>query len=213
MGGSSSKTVTQIVNEAITQVTLTIKNTCSTQVTENINLTCECKKCEWSNVHITQFGKADISCMLKTMQSSDIINKIVAAIIATQKQYNMSFLPSIGSTDQEIKNNVTTIVENIVSETTDNDVYNNVNLSVNIVGKGSGCKDGEFILDYVNIDQTVESVVQAVFTSNQLNKIFTDSSTEIKVSQSIFSGSMGIIIIAAIIIAILLFILIIAELL
>lgn len=208
MGSSSSKTETQILNEAITKVMMTVNNTCNTVINETINIDCECPKCVIKHVTISQYVKMNVTCVMKNLQSSDVVTKIVDAIINEITKANMSILPSLGSNNDEIKNNITNIVKNIISETTNNDIYNNVALTTNIIGK-EDCKD--FVVSGVSIQQTGLAVISAIFTNTQWNKILTDSSTKVKSSIWDISGGLVPILIAAALIIIILIVLLLVE--
>lgn len=165
MGGTSSKTVTEQVNEHVTNISVKAGQQCSVIIDqEQSSMIVNTGTMSGSNITMKQATDVDLSCMMKTGQFADLQRDIANAIVQEAKAKGDGLLSAFGASDADAEAKIHNVIKNNVT-------IENVNKTMiairqeqklNLINQGT--------MTNVNIDMSQGAEVFAAAMINQITK-------------------------------------------
>lgn len=177
IGGTSSKTTAQILNDIAVNATMNSIQSCATVASSNQMIALNNIK---GNVTITgttlsQGSSIDMSCVMHADKTADISNSVASAISQYADSQGQAVLSALGSTKAEATTNISNRFQNNINANTELDVNNNISQNQSITAANVG---GNVVIANVTLQQSSKIVAHSLMQSTAFASVINDSATK-----------------------------------
>lgn len=177
MGGTSSKTTSQILHDIAVNATMNSVQSCATVASSNQMIALNNVKgnVTISGTTLTQGSSIDMSCVMHADKTADISNAVATAISQYADSQGQAVLSALGSTKAEATSNITNRFQNNINANTEVEVNNNISQNQSITADNIG---GNVVIANVTLDQSARITAQALMQSTAFSSVINDSATK-----------------------------------
>jgi hypothetical protein len=177
MGGVSSKTTVDVLNEICTQVTMDSMMDCSGVATQDQMVSFQNVKGDVniSNVNMTQGVAVDLNCVMSANKQSDIADKVAAAIAQNADSKGQAVLSLFGNTKADATSNVKNQLMSRISANTSQELTAQINQQQTIVAANVG---GSVVMTNVSMDQSARLVASSLMKTATYSAVINDSASK-----------------------------------
>jgi len=177
MGGVSSKTTVDVLNEICTQVTMDSMMECSGVATQDQMIAFQNIKGDVtiSNVNMSQGVAVDLTCLMTANKQSDIADKVAAAIGQNADSKGQAFLSLFGNTKADATSNLKNQIMNRLSATTTEELKAQINQQQAIVAANVG---GTVVMRNVSMDQSAKMVASSLMKTATYSSVINESANK-----------------------------------
>jgi len=174
MGGSESKTTTEVVNETVQSVLFETVQSCKGPLSqEQVISVKNCKNCLISGVSMKQMASIDVKCFQKSSKSADFQNKLQLALSQMAESQTSGFAVS-KSESENINRTVNKITQTVQDKVAQECV-------VSVAQRQAIMIDGSqnVVINDVTFNQTANAILECVQSSETLSRSVNDLSLQI----------------------------------
>jgi len=178
MGGTVSKSTSEMINDMATNVLTSTLMNCMTTATQNQLL-------QFSNIkgnldinssNLTQASTFDVSCILSATNTQDMSNSIANVIAQVAESKGQAALSALGNTKADIVSDISNKISNNITNMSKTDVVNILTQGQQFVVDGI---TGNVTLANVSLSQQATVVSRAIVTSSAIASVVNSASSKI----------------------------------